>query len=122
MQNMKTELINADGTNIAEIISEETLILNTQDALDLMADCSYQGAGKIILHQKNFVPACFDLKTGIAGDILQKFSNYRVQLAIVGDFAEVKSKSLRDFIRESNRQGRIFFVDSVQEARERLKK
>jgi hypothetical protein len=34
----------------------------------------------------------------------------------------MESKSLLDFIRESNRLGRIFFVDSVQEAWERLKK
>lgn len=119
---MKTEFYPSNDTHIAEITSDEILIRNTQDALDMMANCGYQGANKIILHQKNFIPAFFDLKTGIAGDILQKFSNYRAQLAIVGDFTEVESKSLRDFIRESNRQGRIFFVDSMQEAREKLKK
>lgn len=119
---MKTEFYPSNGSDIAEITSDEILIRTTQDALDLMANCGYQGAGKIILHQKNFVPAFFDLKTGIAGDILQKFSNYRAQLAIVGDFAEVKSKSLRDFIRESNRQGRVVFVSSMEEARERMAK
>jgi len=62
----------------------------------------------------------FDLKTGLAGEILQKFSNYRVKLAIVGDFEEVKSKSLRDFIRESNRGRTVNFVNSVEEAVERL--
>lgn len=119
---MKTEFYPSDDTHIAEISSDEILIRTTQDALDLMVNCIYQGADRIILHQKNFIPAFFDLKTGIAGDILQKFSNYHTHLAIVGDFTEVKSKSLRDFIRESNRQGRIVFAGTLEEAREKMAK
>jgi len=87
-----------------------------------MVNCVYQGASKMILHQENIVPAFFDLKSRLAGDILQKFSNYRVQLAIVGDFTKVESKSLGDFIRESNRQGRVIFVATAEEARERFGK
>jgi len=44
------------------------------------------------------------------------------QLAIIGDFAKYKSKSLRDFIFESNKHGRINFVSSIEEAKERLTK
>jgi len=29
----------------------------------------------------------FDLSTGLAGEILQKFVNYHVKIAIVGDFS-----------------------------------
>jgi hypothetical protein len=119
---MKTEIIPFNGTNIAVITSDEILIRTTQDALDIMADCGYQGADRILLHQRNLIPAFFDLKTGIAGDILQKFSNYRAKLAIVGDFTEVESKSLRDFIRESNRLGRVVFVATPEEAMEKLAK
>ncbi|MFZ2340826.1 MAG: DUF4180 domain-containing protein [Bacteroidales bacterium] len=64
----------------------------------------------------------FDLKTKIAGDILQKFSNYRMKLAIIGDFSAIKSKSLRDFIRESNNAGTINFVGSMEEAMVKLNK
>jgi hypothetical protein len=62
------------------------------------------------------------LKSGIAGEILQKFSTYNFRLAIVGTFSEVQSKSLRDFIYESNKYGRINFVGSHDEAFERLMK
>ncbi len=58
----------------------------------------------------------FDLKSGIAGEILQKFSNYLVRLAIVGDFSKYANKSLKDFIFESNKGGQINFVDSQLEA------
>lgn len=105
---------------VAEVVSDEVLIREVQDALDLMADCGYQGARDIILHRKNLMPAFFDLSTGIAGEILQKFSNYRVRLAIVGDFEEGTSASLRDFIRESNKTGRIIFVGTSDEALDKL--
>lgn len=110
-----------EGVTIAEIISDSIVIKETQDALDLMAESNFRGSGKIILHEKNIVPDFFDLKTGLAGEILQKFSNYNVQLAIVGDYSKYTSKSLKDFIFESNKYGRINFVNSVEEAKERLR-
>lgn len=58
----------------------------------------------------------FDLKSGIAGDILQKFSTYRVRLAIVGDFSKYRSKSLNDFVYESNKGRHINFVNSTADA------
>ncbi len=117
---MRIDLNNINGISIAEVISEGVIIHETQDALDLMADCGYQGARSIIIQEKNIIPEFFDLKTGIAGDILQRFSNYDVRLAIVGDFSRFKSKSLSDFVRESNRVGRINFVGSLQEAKDKL--
>jgi hypothetical protein len=119
---MKIEISQIKGVSVAELISEEVLIHEVQDALDIMGDCNYQGSNKIIVHKKNITEGFFDLKTGIAGEILQKFSTYQVHLAIVGDFSEYTSKSLNDFIFESNKHGRINFVDSTDEAKRRLAK
>ncbi len=117
---MRTEILEINGIRMAEIISDRIVISNVQDALDLMADCDYQGIRNIILHKKNISPRFFDLKTGVAGEILQKFSNYHMKLAIVGDFSEHSSKSLKDFIYESNKTGRISFTGSLDEAKKRL--
>ncbi|MEQ9377116.1 MAG: DUF4180 domain-containing protein [Imperialibacter sp.] len=111
-----------NGVDIAEVISDELTIKDAQDALDVMANCSYQGADNIIWHEKNIAADFFDLKTGMAGEVLQKFSNYRARLAIVGDFSKYESKALKAFILESNRQGRISFVGSVDEAKGKLSK
>jgi hypothetical protein len=111
-----------NGVKVAEIVSYKVLINETQDALDLMAESNYKGSWKMIIHEKNIIHDFFDLKTGIAGEILQKFSTYNVQLAIVGDYSKYSSKSLRDFIFESNKLGRINFVNSIEEAQERLTK
>lgn len=120
MPNDIIEFVHIDGIKIARVISNATLIRNTQDAVDLMGDCWYNGAVGIVMNEENIVADFFDLKTGIAGEILQKFSNYNVRLAIVGDFDKYKSKSIRDFIFESNKHRHINFVSSVDEAQERL--
>jgi hypothetical protein len=51
---------------------------------------------------------------------LQKFVNYGVKLAIVGDFTKYKSRALADFIRESNQGRHFFFAGTRAEALERL--
>ena len=117
---MRFEFIGTGEEQIAEIISDGIVIREAQDALDLMADAGYQGAGKIILYEKNLAEGFFDLKTGIAGEILQKFTNYRVRLAVIGDFSKYSSKSLKDFIYESNKHGRLVFTDSREEAIRKL--
>lgn len=104
------------GTKIAEIISDGLVIKTAEDGLNLLGDSYYQGFDKVILHRKNITPDFFDLKNGMAGEVLQKFSTYRVKLAIVGDFSDMASKSLHDFIRESNRAGHTTFAETLDEA------
>jgi len=112
----------SDGSRIAEIQPGSEKINNPQDMLDIMADIGYGGCHKIIVHEQILHKDFFDLKTKLAGEILQKFSNYRMRLAIVGDFSQYQSKSLKDFIRESNSRGIICFVDTVEDAISRFSK
>ena len=62
----------------------------------------------------------FHLSTKLAGEILQKFINYHVKIAIVGDFSAYTSKSLKDFIYESNNGKDIFFLPDEKKAIDKL--
>jgi hypothetical protein len=106
---------NVNGSKIAELVSDEVIISTTEDGLDLLGNLYYQGFDKILINEKNITPDFFDLKNGIAGEILQKFSNYRVRLAIVGDFTKYTSNSINEFIHESNKGKQIVFVSSVND-------
>ncbi|MGH2666373.1 DUF4180 domain-containing protein [Flavobacterium sp.] len=117
---MKIETHNINDTKIAEIIAENIIIESVENGLDLLGNLYYQDFDSIILYEKNITPHFFDLKTGIAGEILQKFSNYRVRLVIVGDYDQYQSKSIKDFIFESNKLRQINFVDALPEALRRL--
>jgi hypothetical protein len=110
----------AKEKKIAEILPGSELIATPDDILDFMAEARLNDSDRMIIHGKSLHPDFFDLKTRVAGEILQKFSNYRMRLAIVGDFSGFKSNSLRDFIRESNRTGTINFVGTIDEALLRL--
>ena len=119
---MDINLISVNDYYIAEIVSDIIEINTAQDALDILANCAYQDARRIVMYQENITDSFFDLKTTLAGDILQKFSNYNVKLAVVGDFSKYSSNSLRDFIYESNKAGRISFVATRDEAIDALSK
>jgi len=113
---------NIANKKIAEISSNEIIIHSANDALDLLGNSYYQGFEYLILHEKNITDDFFDLKNGLAGEILQKFSNYRMSLAIVGDFEKYTKKSIRDFIYESNKAGRINFTATIPEALKKFTK
>ena len=121
-QLMNIEITNHNGVPIAELVADGVVINNVQDALDLLGNAGYAGADKLIIHAENLIPDFFDLKTSIAGEILQKFSNYNMPLAIVANYSQYTSKSLKDFIYESNKAGKVNFVSSVEEAIEKLAK
>lgn len=109
-------------SGIAGVIAEEIVLTDEQSALDLMATVRYEtGFDKIVIAKEAIDEPFFDLSTRIAGGILQKYVNYGVKMAIVGDFSGYTSKSLKDFIYESNNGKYFFFVKSREEAVERLR-
>ena len=105
-----------DGLTFLEIRSEEQFINNVQDVLDLFGELYGQYYDGIILYERNITPDFFDLQTKLAGEILQKFSNYRIRLVIVGDWSKYTSRSLEAFICESNRGKTVNFSSSPTEA------
>lgn len=107
--------------SIVYIKSEDILISDSQSALDLMMTVKYEkDCSKIILDKKAICEEFFRLSSGIAGEVLQKFINYHIKLAIIGDFFKYTSKPLHDFIYECNKGNDIFFVDNLDQAVEKL--
>ena len=114
---MNIKQLQQNGVAIAQIEAEEPLIADVQSALDLMATVRYEtGADRMILPKVALDERFFVLSSGLAGDILQKFVNYQLAVAIVGDYSGYTSKPLRDFIYESNNGSHVFFVATVEEA------
>ena len=111
-----------ENKKIAEIQAFDIVIYNTEDTLNLMGDLYYQGYDGLILHEEQVTPAFFDLKTKMAGEILQKFSNYRFPLVLIGDFSKFPNQSLQDFMRESNKGRQVNFVPTLLEALQLLSK
>lgn len=120
---MKMNVVNENDIEIAVVNSNEVLITDVQSALDFMATIKYEtGCNRIILNKAAICEEFFNLKTKVAGEILQKFINYHVKIAIIGDFSIYTSKSLKDFIYESNKGNDIFFLLDERQAVEKFSK
>lgn len=110
-----------NGSIVAEVTDLTERIADAGAALDVIASAQYSsGTNRIVLHCDALDESFFDLSSGLAGEILQKVSNYGLQLAIVGDFSQVTGGALLDFIRESNEYGQVMFLPDVQAAVERM--
>ena len=60
---------------------EDIVIHSPRDILDALAACT--GATGLILTESDLNAAFFDLRSGLAGELFQKFTNYQMHLAIV---------------------------------------
>jgi len=118
---MQIEHIQNNGIGIAHITAQEPVIINTQSALDLAMSVKYETCVSRIAISKDLVCGeFFILSSGVAGEILQKYINYHVKMAIYGDYSHYASKPLRDFIYESNQGKDFFFVATREVALEKL--
>lgn len=114
---MNIKIIKKEKFTIAQVEDAIKLLCDEQSALDLIGDISYHyEVNHLIINKEILDEDFFDLRTGIAGNILQKFVNYSMRLAIVGDFSMYQSNNLRRFILESNKGKQVFFASSAQEA------
>jgi len=109
-----------ENTVIAELTDEKFIISQPQDILDLIGDSVSYNCSRLMIREQNLHTDFFRLHTGLAGEMLQKFSNYNFKLAVVGDFSKYKNKSLQDFIRESNKGRSIFFVNTREDALDKM--
>lgn len=118
---MKIFVDQQGNSKVAIVESSDIIIRDVQDAMDLMASVQYNHeCSKILINKLNVIEDFFELKTRLAGEILQKYVNYRVKLAIVGDFEGYNSKSLKDFIYECNNGKQVFFVSNTEDALQAL--
>lgn len=107
---------------VAVLRAWETPVSRGGEAMELIASARYEtGCEALILPKESLSEDFFRLSTGLAGEVLQKFVNYQMRVAILGDFSGYTSKPLQDFIRESNRGKTVFFVETEAEALHKLK-
>lgn len=113
-------ILEQNGQKIASIVSDVVEIRSVSNAVDLIGNADYMGAHRLVLADHNLDPSFFDLSSGLAGEILQKFSTSSFLLAIFGEFDHYGSNSLNAFIAECNRGNQIFFVPDFDSAVDKL--
>ena len=118
---MTIKTVESNNGKLAVVTSDEVIISDGQTALDFVASMVYEhDCYGIAVNKAAVAESFFMLSTGVAGEVVQKFVNYQMRFAIIGDFSEYTSKPLHDFIYESNKGRHLFFVADEDEAIARL--
>lgn len=121
-EDMSAKTYDLHGVRVFECPADGPVLCDDRDAITVIGDAMSQQARLIVIPAPRLSPDFFQLRTGVAGAMLQKFVNYRLRLAIVGDFSALASNSsaLHAFIQESNRGDAIWFLANVGELENRL--
>ncbi|MFF7591679.1 DUF4180 domain-containing protein [Kitasatospora purpeofusca] len=114
---------------VVRLSADGPVVRDPRDGMDLLGEAFAQDAEWLVVPAARFGPEFFTLGTRLAGEVTQKFAQYRVGLAVVGDLSAYTGASgaLRDFVRESNRGRQLWFladeaefdarIDALSEAR-----
>lgn len=81
---------------------------NANDIMDLLG--SSFGESGLVLDETQLGPDFFDLRTGIAGELFQKFTNYKKKLALVVPDRSRFGERLQELAGEHDRHPLIRFV------------
>lgn len=97
-------------------------IVTEADALDLIG-AAFADAEVVAVPASRLDPRFFSLGTRFAGEIMQKFVNYRLRLAVIGDISRhlAESAALRALVHESNRADQVWFLPDLDALDARLR-
>ena len=95
-----------------------------RDANAVIGDALGEQADTVVVPVACLSDDFFVLRTRLAGEIVQKFTNYGLRLVILGDISKPveSSTALRDFIYESNQRSQLWFLPERAAFEERLAK
>lgn len=122
-----TQLMNGDvcelgGCRVLVCAAEGEALAVEADAGAFLGDALSVGVDWMAIPVTRLGPDFLRLGTRIAGGVVQKFVNYRIGFAVVGDLSAqlAASEALRDFVREANRGATTWFVADLDELERRL--
>ncbi|HEX7744039.1 MAG TPA: DUF4180 domain-containing protein [Micromonosporaceae bacterium] len=97
-------------------------VATMQDALDLIG-AAFLGAEVVAVPASRLDERFFSLGTRFAGEVMQKFVNYRLRLAVIGDISRhlAASSALRALVHESNQANHVWFVPDLDALDARLR-
>ncbi|SDP92136.1 DUF4180 domain-containing protein [Phyllobacterium sp. OV277] len=119
---MTDQVIEIHGVRVFVFDAKGDKLAGERDANAFLSAVWAQQATLAVIPVERLGEDFLDLKTRIAGEVIQKFVNYQVRLAILGDVSAWISEStaLRDFVYETNRGRSLWFIGDLAELDQRL--
>ena len=119
---MKFNVLKIGNSSVLHIEAVATLLLCDKDLEFIIGEAWSLAPDLVVINISCFDPIVFDLSNGYFGAISQKFVNYRLAFAVVGDVDVYTSKSnaLGAYVYESNQTNHSWFVSSLSALEARL--
>jgi PadR family transcriptional regulator, regulatory protein AphA len=117
---MNIQKISVDNKSYLECLSDGQVLRTDADILDLVAACGEHLCDRLMVHAGLLPTDFYDLKTGLAGNLLQKLVNYRLRCAFILDEVLVGNGRFSEMMIESNRGEQFHFCFNVDDARKWL--
>jgi hypothetical protein len=115
-------LLDLSGERVLLCDADGPLLDSDQRVVDLVGEALASHASLIAVPVSRLGADYFQLRSGLAGAIVQKVVNYRIKLAIIGDITDylVASSALRAWVRESNQHNEVCFLPRLDDLAARL--
>ena len=117
---MVGEVVNTSTGSYVRCAPDDGQITREADVLDLLSSCYEIDANRLLLDEAHLHPDFFDLKTGLAGAVFLKLTNYRAKTAVLANLANIQSERFQELIYESNKGKLINFFDDLTKAEQWL--
>lgn len=101
-----------DCTPFTGVLSSE------QDAIELVSACFSNDIDSLLLHERSVSPDFFNLRTGLAGAVLNKFQTYNIKTALIIQDMGLLEGRFKELVIESNKGNEFRVYDSVQATEE----
>lgn len=110
------------GVKVLICAAESQLLARESDATHFISAAWQQNAALVAIPVARLDPGFFRLSTRLAGESVQKFVNYNIRIAVVGDFFAwtAARKPPRDFECEANRGPMKWLVAHMKEFEQQL--
>ncbi|WP_427051224.1 DUF4180 domain-containing protein [Paenibacillus sp. TC-CSREp1] len=114
MMNFK---INENGTKkYIEVIFAESPFSTEEDAVDLVALCKENESNLLLLHSQVISEDFFKLRTGVAGQMIQKWINYHVKTAAVIPKEMINQGRFKEMALESKKSNHFRMFETRDDA------
>lgn len=119
---MNYQIRELESKKYIELISTAEPLSTENDALDLVALCWEHETNALLIHYADLSENFFKLKTKLAGDIIQKFTNYGIKAAVIVPQDTIQKGRFKEMAMETNKGNHFRLYESKEEAEQWLLK
>lgn len=119
---MDSVILEVAGRRVLICAPVGAVLAKPGDTNDFLAEAWAQEADMLAIPTARLGEDFFELRSGLAGEVGQKFANYRMPLVIIGDITQwiAQSRAFRDYVREANAGNSLWFVADSAELIEKV--